>query len=105
MQILVICTHLLCIPRNAYLFASHALLGDYLEQRDCVAVGALEHLAHDRQQVPHALGLASAQRPQQADPFRGCRRRGGAQVVDVAENCGPELASRCSELGAQGLFA
>ena len=56
-------------PPNEDLLAGHAFLCDYLEKGYGVAVGTLEHLADDAQQVPHALGFTTTQRPQQRRPF------------------------------------
>ena len=75
----------LCVePPDEDLLAGHTLLRDDLQQRYGVAIGPLEHLANDRQQVPHAFRFAATQRSQQRGPLGSCRRRSGAQVINVA---------------------
>lgn len=71
-------------PPDEDLLAGHALLRDDLQKRYGVAVIPLEHFAHDRQKVPHALRLAASQRSKQRRPFGGGGWRGGAQVINVA---------------------
>uniref|UniRef100_A0A182UYV8 Uncharacterized protein n=1 Tax=Anopheles merus TaxID=30066 RepID=A0A182UYV8_ANOME len=79
-------------PPDQYLVAGHHLLGDDLEQPDGVPVAPPVHLAHDREQVPHALRLAAPQRPQQRAPLGGGGRRRVGQVVHVAEHHRRRLA-------------
>ena len=81
-------THLGVEPPDHDLVRLEALLRDDLQEGDAVAVVAAVHLAHDGEEVPHALGLSAAQRAQEGAPLGGRGRRGGGEVVDVAEHDG-----------------
>ena len=80
--------HLGVEPPDHDLVRLEALLRHDLQEGNAVAVIAAVHLAHDGEEVPHALGLAAAQGAQEGAPLGGRRRRRSGEVVDVAEHDG-----------------
>lgn len=92
-------------PPDEDLLAGHALFRDDLQKRYGVTVIPLEHLAHDREEIPHALWLAASKWPKQRCPFGSGGWRSGAQVIDVAERRWRDkiTSNRATEIGSVAL--